>query len=78
VDAHNKSWTRVEKDMIIVLPFEPNCPKTNKQNIIRPLAYHQFEVLINHIYEGIDELDIVQPHGQRQDGCQLIGFKPIC
>jgi hypothetical protein len=49
--------------MIIVLPFGTNCPKTDKQNIIRPQVYRQFEALISHKYEGVEESEIVGPLG---------------
>jgi hypothetical protein len=63
--AQNKPRTRVERDMVIVLPFGTTFPKTDKQNIIRPQVYRQFEALINHKYEGVEESEIVEPHGER-------------
>jgi hypothetical protein len=40
--------------MIIVLPFGTNFPKTDKQNIIQPQVYRQFETLISHKYEDVE------------------------
>ena len=64
VNAQNKPWTRAERDVIVVLLLGMNCPKTDKQNIIRPQVYRRFEALINHKHEGVDESEILEPYGE--------------
>ena len=48
-------WTRIERDMILVVPPGGlGCPKTDKLNIIRPQVYRQFEKEIDDCYQGLD------------------------
>lgn len=43
MNRRNKPWTRVDKEMVIVAPFGKSWPKTDKQNMIRPQVYKDFE-----------------------------------
>ena len=65
MNAQNEPWTRISRDMVIVVPYGQSWPKTDKQNMIRLQVYHQFEKEINAKYEGLDESQIVEPHGER-------------
>jgi len=64
MNAQNQLWTQISPDMIIAIPFGQSWPRTDKQNIIRPQAYRQYEDLINAKYDKMDEYSIVEPHGQ--------------
>lgn len=54
-NAENQSWARISKDFVIVLPDGTKWPRTDKQNVIRPQVYQQFESLINQKYDNLDE-----------------------
>ena len=61
MNAQSKPWTRILADMIISVPYGANWPRTDKQNIIRPQVYRQYEQLIDEKYEHMDESSIIEP-----------------
>lgn len=66
MNVRNQPWTRVEREMVVAIPYGTSWPKTDKQNVIRPKVYKEFEREINERYERLDEKEIVEPHWERQ------------
>ena len=55
MNAKGSERTRIAMDMIIVMPFGEAWPRTDKQNVIRPQVYRQYEELINEMYQKQDK-----------------------
>lgn len=51
-NARAETFSRILKDMVVVLPAETNYPKTDKGTFIRIPMYRQFETQINVAYDG--------------------------
>jgi hypothetical protein len=64
MNQRNKPWTRVDRHMVVVVPYGTSWPKTDKQNTIRPRVYKELEREVNEKNEGVDEKRIVKPHGE--------------
>lgn len=64
MDQRNKPWTRVDRDMVVVVLYGTSGPKTDKQNAIRPRVHKEFEREFNEKNKGVDEKRIVKPHVQ--------------
>jgi long-subunit acyl-CoA synthetase (AMP-forming) len=64
-NRRGKPWTRVDRSMVVVLQSGTAWPKTDKQNVIRPMVLRQFEDVIDAMYDGVDDKGIVEPHAER-------------
>lgn len=64
LNAQNEAWTRVEREMVVVVEHGRGWPKTDKQNVIRPAVYKEFESVIDALYKEVDKKGDAEPHGE--------------
>ncbi|KAF9891628.1 hypothetical protein FE257_003639 [Aspergillus nanangensis] len=53
-NAHAEQFSQISRDMIVVLPTDSDCPRTDKGSMIRAQVYAKYAAVIDEMYTKLD------------------------